>query len=179
MQVADIYVIARRLFLKRKITRKHKRELIPTRGTTILVRAETKPKPIPIRATRRRTQTTVREDWWAARARVTFSAEAPSRAAHSERGDGVDKAARGGSTGVQPRQWLLAINTPQSPNEPIGSELGRGVRVVVAAAAVAGALFSGAQVVFGQMVAPEAGTEHRFGRPSARTRLASAHPQRG
>jgi hypothetical protein len=44
--------------------------------------------------------------------------------------------------------------TPQPSDEPIGSELWLGVRVVAAGAAGAGALFSGAHVVLGQMVAP-------------------------
>ena len=68
---------------------------------------------------------------------------APSRAAHSERGPrcgeaaGVAKAQR-----AEPRQGLLAPYAPQPSDEPIGSELGRGVRVVAAGAAGAGALFS-------------------------------------
>ena len=54
----------------------------------------------------------------------------------------------------------LAICTPQSPDKPIGSQLGFGVRVVPAIAARAVALFFGAHVIVGQMMAPEARSEH-------------------
>jgi hypothetical protein len=49
------------------------------------------------------------------------------------------------------------------------------VRVVAAGAARAGALFSDAHVVLRQMVAPEAGTEHRFRLPECAERF--VHPR--
>ena len=57
-------------------------------------------------------------------------------------------------------QGRLAFYTPQSSDKPVGGKPGLGVRVVAARAARAVALFSGAHVVLGQMVAPDARTEH-------------------
>jgi hypothetical protein len=51
----------------------------------------------------------------------------------------------------------LAFYAPQSSDKAIGSELWRGVRVVAAGAARAGALFCVAHVVLRQMVAPRQG----------------------
>ena len=58
--------------------------------------------------------------------------------------------------GKGPQVRSLMFSAPQSPDEPIDSELGLGVRVVAASAARAIALFSGAHVIVGQMMAPKA-----------------------
>ena len=54
----------------------------------------------------------------------------------------------------------LLFCAPQSPDEPIGRKRGASVRVVPAIAARTVALLSGAQVIVGQMMAPDARGEH-------------------
>ena len=86
----------------------------------------------------------------------------------------------GRSRGAEARRVLLRVrqllsSAPQSPDKPISSERGLCVRVVAAIAARAIALFSGAHVIVGQMMAPETRSEHGSCRLNARTRWTSAH----
>ena len=114
----------------------------------------------------------------AARATVRFLSHQCTVAGRPHRAGQLDCVGSGSATAPTSRVRRLSFSA-QSPDEPIGGKLWRGVRVVAAGAAGAGALFSGAHVVFGQMMAPDARTEHSFGRPSARTGSESAHPKRG
>ena len=104
------------------------------------------------------------------RHRQTTCHAVPSRAAYT----GTTAAGSGSVSRVTPRIWRLLF-PPQSPDEPIDRKLWLGVRVVAAGAARAIALFSGAHVIVGQMMAPEARSEHGSNRLNARTRSASAH----
>ena len=171
MQVADIYMIARRLFLKSSISKNQKRvRLFATKSNTSKVMPDPNKRHgdphRPERVGRLAARGTRDLLPWR-RHRGPPTASAAPRCGEAA---GVAKAQR-----AEPRQGLLAPYAPQPSDEPIGSELGRGVRVVAAGAAGAGVFFSGAQVVFGQMVAPEARTEHKFGHLGCAERF--VHPR--
>ena len=167
------YPHARSLFLKSSIPENHKREQFPSERTTPV---KTNPGPnrkhkIPIMSLEggwvgERTQSKGRP----APPSDLFPIDGQSRAAHT----GTTAAGSGSVARATPRIWRLLFS-PQSSDEPIDSELGLGVRVVAAGAARAIALFSGAHVIVGQMMAPEARSEHNPDRLNARTRSASAH----
>ena len=90
-----------------------------------------------------------------------FPTAVRSRAAHSRHGDGMSNAQGAEARRVPRRRYSgLAFCTPQSSDKTIGSKLWPGVRVVAAITARAVAFFAGAHVIVGEMMTPDARSEH-------------------